>query len=102
MERTMKKALAGCVLAGAMFAGMTGAASATHSHFVIRVDQDGVRHCRYIAEGQTSKELGEPGGHVFHLKVHTGQPGLDTHGTDFDRDINEAARCDTVTYSGKA
>lgn len=97
----MKKTLVGLVCAGAMFAGMTGTSYANHAHFVIRVDKDGVRHCRYIAEGQTSKELGEPGGHVFHVKVHTGQPGGDSHGTDFDRDINEAARCDVVTSGGK-
>lgn len=97
----MKRILAGFAMAGAMSIALTGTSSATHSHYVIRVDQDGVRHCLYIAEGQTSKALGEPGGHVFHLKVHTGQPGMDDHGTDFDRDINEAARCDVVTYSGK-
>lgn len=101
MEQALKKTLVGLALAGAMSVGMTGTSSADHSHYVIRVDQDGVRHCRYIAEGQTSKLLDEPGGHVFHFKVHTGQPGSDAHGTDFDRDINEAARCDTVAYTGK-
>ena len=97
----MKKILIGLVSAGAMFVGMTGTASANHSHFVIRVDQDGLRHCRYIAEGQTSKAPGDPGGHVFHDKVHTGQPGDDDHGTDFDKYDNEGDRCDVVTYGGK-
>lgn len=88
-------------MAGATFVAATGTASATHDHFVVRTDQDGVRHCRYIAEGQTSKGPGEPGYHVFHDHVHTGQPGSDDHGTDFDKFENEGARCDTVRYNGR-
>jgi hypothetical protein len=28
-----------------------------------------------VAQGQTRKEEGEPGGHKFHENVHTGTPG---------------------------
>lgn len=90
-----KTLAAGTIAAGLLF-GSAGVAGADHGHYVIREDQDGHRHCRYIAEGQTSKEADEPGGHKFHDNVHNGQPGDDERGTDFDKSANEQERCDTV------
>lgn len=97
----MKKALVGFVVAGATFVGMTGTSSASHEHYVIREDQDGVTHCRYIAGGQTSKGPGDGGYHQFHGNVHLGQPGADARGTDFDKDSNEGTRCDVVNENGQ-
>lgn len=91
-----RKSLAAAVIAGGIFAASAGVAGADHGHFVVREDRDGHRHCRYIAHGQTSKEADEPGGHKFHDNVHTGRPGSDDRGTDFDKSANEEERCDTV------
>ena len=90
------KALAASAIAGGLLLSSASVAGATHGHYVIREDKDGQTHCRYIAEGQTSKAAGDPGGHKFHENVHAGQPGNDDHGTDFDKDSNEEDRCDTV------
>jgi len=92
----IRRTLAVATIVAGSVIGIAGPALADHGHFVIRTDRDGTAHCRYIAEGQTSKGSDEPGGHAFHDHVHTGQPGADEHGTDFDKDSNEAGRCDTV------
>lgn len=95
----MRKILASVVVAGAVMLGSVGVSAASHPHFVQRTDQDGVRHCQYIAEGQTSKnhepmdDTTEPGGGKFHENVHTAQPGDDTKGTDFGRDTQESDMC---------
>ena len=34
--------------------------------------------------------------HPLHNKVHTGTPGSDDRGTDFDKDANEGLRCQVV------
>ncbi|MDP8907601.1 MAG: hypothetical protein M3N47_00475 [Chloroflexota bacterium] len=82
-----------------MVAGTAGTGAAEHGHFVLREDSSGETHCRYIAQGQTSKSDDDRGGHKFHDNVHTGPPGSDEHGTDFDKSDNEA-RCDTVEERG--
>ena len=92
----LTKTLAASAIAGGLLFSATGVAGATHGHYVIREDKDGQAHGRYIADGQTSKEADDPGGHKFHHNVHAGQPGSDDHGTDFDKDSNEETRCDTV------
>ena len=97
----MKKFIVGCAVAAASFLGIAGTASADHEHYVVREDRNGETHCRYIAHGQTSKTEGEGGHHKFHDNVHTGQPGTDEHGTDFDKDGNEDARCDHVDENGR-
>jgi len=66
---------------------------------MLREDSSGETHCRYIAQGQTSKSTEDPGGHKFHDNVHIGQPGSDEHGTDFDKSDNED-RCNTVEEKG--
>lgn len=66
-----------------------GPAAASHSHFIYQpANGDHPATCRYVAAGQTDKEVDEPGGHAFHDHVHTGQPGSDDHGTDFDKESN--------------
>lgn len=92
----LTKILTAGALAGGLLLASSGVAGAEHGHYVIREDRDGQTHCRYIAEGQTSKHEVDPGGHKFHDNVHIGQPGSDDHGTDFDKSDNEAERCDTV------
>ena len=91
----MKKILTAGIIVAAVSIGGTAPALADHGHFVVREDRNGETQCRYIAEGQTSKGADDPGGHAFHEHVHTGQPGSDDHGTDFDKSDNEG-RCDTV------
>jgi hypothetical protein len=66
-----------------------GPATASHAHFIHQpAHGNHAETCRYIAAGQTEKAPDEPGGHAFHQKVHTGQPGSDDHGTDFDKQDN--------------
>ncbi len=62
----------------------------------MREDKDGTTECRYTAQGQTAKDADDPGGHQFHDNVHTGQPGSDDNGTDFDKAPEEENRCDNV------
>lgn len=82
--------------AAALIVGNAGAALADHSHFVVRVAQDGTRHCQYLAAGQS-----EPSAvHPLHYLVHLGHAGSDSNGTDVDKNANEAARCDVVSYPG--
>lgn len=95
----MKKILSATAMAAALVATSAGAAAASHDHYISREDRNGQTHCRYIAEGQTSKEADEGGGHQFHDHVHTGQPGSDDHGNDFNKS-SEVAECDTVTGPG--
>lgn len=92
----LTKTLTAGALASGLLLASTGVAGAEHGHYVIRQDRDGQTHCRYIADGQTSKRADDPGGHKFHDNVHNGQPGTDEHGTDFDKSENEGDRCDTV------
>lgn len=102
----MKKTLATAVIAAGVLVGSVGTASASHPHFIQREDRDGVTHCQYIAEGQTSKEHDsagdptEPGGGEFHSNVHKGQPGNDDKGTDFGRDTEESAMCEETHENG--
>lgn len=93
------KTIAAAALAAGLLTVSTGVAGAEHGHFVARTDKDGTTHCRYIAQGQTSKDADDPGGHQFHEHVHTGQPGSDSHGTDVDKSAN-VDRCDTVEERG--
>lgn len=94
----MKKLLAATLVAGSVMVGSAGLASASHDHFILRTDQSGETHCRYIAHGQTSKGPGDGGYHAFHLNVHAGQPGSDTKGTDIDKadDPNVAGETDIL------
>ncbi|MFP5321001.1 MAG: hypothetical protein ACLGIC_04055 [Acidimicrobiia bacterium] len=94
------KTLAAAALAAGALAAAAAPASAHHGHFIIK-DRDGVAHCRYIAEGQTSKAADDPGGHKFHDNVHLGQPGVDEQGTDFDKASMERDRCDVVHEPGR-
>ena len=85
----------------AIVLGTAGAAFAGHAHFVIREDRSGTTYCQYVASGQTSISDPSHGGyHRFHENVHVGKPGSDTHGNDFDKASNEAARCDIVYWPG--
>ncbi len=69
-----------------------GPAAADHAHFIYQpAHGNHPATCRYIAAGQTAKAPGEPGGHAFHDHVHTGRPGSDDHGTDFDKESNANA-----------
>jgi hypothetical protein len=77
-------------LAGVILAGATtltpSPAGADHSHFIYQpAHGNHPATCRYIANGQTSKAMDDPGGHAFHENVHTGRPGSDDKGTDFDK-----------------
>jgi hypothetical protein len=60
--------IAGAVALGIGFAGPTLAA---HEHWL----QTPGTCVDDIAQGQTSKDPSEPGGHQFHEQVHLGQPG---------------------------
>jgi hypothetical protein len=82
-----------------------GTAAADHAHFIVQPEHGAhPATCRYIAQGQTSKQGSLPGdttdqgGHSFHDHVHTGQPGTDAHGTDFDKSANagDYGDCDFV------
>lgn len=105
----MTKIVAGTALAAGLLGSSAGVASASHDHFILRVDRDGETQCRYIAHGQTSKAEGDGGFHAFHHQVHAGHPGADDRGTDIDKaddpntpeenDILEA-RCDNVAVTG--
>lgn len=66
--KKVKKALVLSLIASAFVATP---AFAAHQHYI---ETPGTTVCD-IANGQTSKEGDAPGGHVFHDKVHIGQPG---------------------------
>ena len=89
MSAAVRRLTVGIGVVGIALASGAGVAAAEHAHFVYQ-PANGAHEatCRYIAEGQTSKTADDPGGHAFHVHVHTGQPGVDANGTDFDRDIN--------------
>lgn len=88
-----QKLLAGVATTAVGVIGLGGPAFATHAHFVVITHpKTGVTTCQYLAAGQS-----EPApGHPLHNKVHTGTPGTDERGTDFDKDANEEDRCDVV------
>lgn len=91
----MKKRIARVVLVAAVLGGVATIApqpaGAEHSHFIYQpAHGNHEATCRYIAAGQTAKAADDPGGHAFHAHVHTGQPGSDDHGTDFDKETNAA------------
>lgn len=66
-----------------------GPAAADHAHFIFQpAHGEHPATCRYIAAGQTQKAADDPGGHAFHEHVHTGRPGTDNRGTDFDKASN--------------
>lgn len=89
MTTTTRRALVAAAIAAASFGAGTGTASADHGHFIYQpANGNHPATCRYIAQGQTSKALTDPGGHAFHEHVHTGQPGADDKGTDFDKASN--------------
>lgn len=76
-------------------------AGADHAHFIYQPEKGNhAATCRHIAAGQTEKAADDPGGHAFHEHVHTGQPGSDGNGTDFDKDSNAGNyECTFVTTS---
>ena len=91
MPTKARRALA--ATAAVIGAGMisAGPAAADHAHFIYQpANGNHPATCRYLAAGQTEKAADDPGGHAFHAHVHTGQPGSDAHGTDFDRETNAA------------
>ena len=88
-----KKLLAGVATTAVGVIGLGGPAFADHAHFVVITHpKTGVTTCQYLAGG--GSESGAV--HPLHNKVHTGTPGSDARGTDFDKDANEAQRCDVV------
>lgn len=89
----LRKRLFVVTAAAAVLLTMGGTAFADHAHFVVITDpRSGETTCQYLANGES-----EPApNHPLHNNVHLGQPGSDDHGTDFDKDANEAARCDNV------
>lgn len=91
---TIRKKLLISVVTGAVaLIAMGGTAFADHAHFVIITDPStGETTCQYLAAGQSEPARTHP----LHTRVHTGTPGGDEHGTDFDKEANEWARCDTV------
>ena len=91
----MRKHFVRVAVAAAVLSGATALtpqpAGADHSHFIYQpANGNHPATCRYIAAGQTSKTAEQPGGHAFHAHVHTGTPGSDDHGTDFDKETNAA------------
>ena len=92
----------GAVVAATVVAAMsfsTGTASASHDHFIYQPGHGNhPATCRWIAAGQTNKAADDPGGHKFHAHVHTGQPGSDAHGTDFDRGATVTAPSNEGNY----
>lgn len=80
------------IATGMLMLGLSAApAAADHAHFIYQPAQGNhPATCRYIAAGQTQKAADEPGGHAFHERVHTGRPGSDDRGTDFDKETNAA------------
>lgn len=106
------KTIAAAAIVAGVTAGAAGTALADHGHFVVREARDGTTLCRYIADGQTSKTADEPGGHAFHDQVHSGQPGGDDHGNDFDKEgreddwiddegVSQEGRCDIMEEPGR-
>jgi hypothetical protein len=64
--RTRTRGLTLAVAAAGMLATTALPAAASHAHYIVTPGgcvED-------VASGQTSKDEGEPGGHVFHKKVH--------------------------------
>ncbi len=71
---------------------MGGTSFADHAHFVIITDPStGETTCQYLAAGRSEPARTHP----LHTRVHTGTPGEDRHGTDFDKEAKESSRCDT-------
>lgn len=95
----MKKLIIGMLTGAAALAMSVAPASAGHEHFVI-IDNpaNGTHTCQYIGSGQTSiSDTGHGGYHRIHDNVHTGRPGTDDHGTDFDKDANLSLQdCDVT------
>ena len=95
----MKKLFIGALTGVVALAMSVAPAGAGHDHFVI-IDNPahGTRTCQYIGSGQTSiSDDGHGGYHRIHDNVHTGQPGTDSHGTDFDKASNLSLHdCDVV------
>lgn len=95
----MKKLFIGTLTGAAALAMSVAPASAGHEHFAI-IDNpaNGTRTCQYIGSGQTSiSDTGHGGYHRIHYNVHTGRPGTDDHGTDFDKDANLSLHdCDVI------
>lgn len=89
-----RKFLIGLATAAAGTIGLGGTAHADHAHFVIITHPvTGETTCQYLAGGRSEPASNHP----LHTLVHTGTPGNDDHGTDFDKEINESSRgCDTV------
>jgi len=89
-KRLLRLAIAATSVVGALaFSPQT--AGAEHGHFVYQpANGSHPATCRYIATGQTDKAPTDPGGHAFHDHVHTGRPGSDDNGTDFDKASNAA------------
>lgn len=105
MKLTRPRLIVATLAVAATMGVTTGTAGASHAHFIYQPEHGAhPATCRYIAEGQTSKpgspvkgDTTDQGGHSFHDHVHTGQPGTDTHGTDFDKSDNAGDyECDFV------
>lgn len=92
MHHRTRQIMIGVATTAAVMSLGVGVANADHSHFIYQpAHGNHGATCRYIAAGQTSKAETDPGGHSFHAHVHTGRPGSDDKGTDFDKESNAAA-----------
>ncbi len=88
-----KKLLVGVATAAVATMGVGGPAFADHAHFVVITHPvSGERTCQYLAAGRSEPAANHP----LHNNVHTGMPGTDAHGNDFDKEQNESLRCDVV------
>lgn len=97
--RVSSRRLSVAIATALVVLGLSAApAAADHAHFIYQPGHGNhPATCRYIAAGQTQKAAAEPGGHAFHEHVHTGRPGSDDRGTDFDKESNYANYvCDWV------
>lgn len=89
MRTSARRGILATIAAAAGLSLGAAPAAADHAHFIYQPGNGNhAATCRYIAAGQTDKAADEPGGHAFHEHVHTGQPGSDEHGTDFDKAAN--------------
>jgi hypothetical protein len=88
-----QKLVMGVVTAAVSVIGLGGTAFADHAHFVVITHpKSGETTCQYVAAGRS-----EPApNHPLHNNVHMGQPGSDAHGSDFDKEANQSARCNNV------
>lgn len=67
----MRRLIFASLLASVATLGTAGIAAADHAHDLVTPGTT----VHDIAAGQTQKCATEPGGHQFHVNVHTGVPG---------------------------